>query len=125
MKEIALTLPGYPQGITPPPNIPAGASAPSNVLQFGITMIFFAVLTAALIFTLYGGILWVTSSGDKQKLDKARRTIMFSIIGVIIAVSAFAIIQVTGDLLGNRFLSKFGADESMVDPRDPGFLPNP
>lgn len=108
MKNLALSLPGFEGKITPPPNIPTGSDAPSNVLQYGISFILLAVITAALIFTIYGGVLWVTSQGDKQKLDKARRTITFAIVGLIVAVFAFTIINVMGQLLGIRFLQTFG-----------------
>lgn len=107
MRYLSLTIPGYGK-ITPPPNIPSGVDAPGNIIQTFIALFLVAGVVAALIFTLYGGILWATSQGDKQKLDHARRTIIFAIIGLIIMLFAFIIIQLVGTLLGSEFLKNIG-----------------
>lgn len=109
MKKLTLSIPGYGE-ITPPPNIPSGADAPSNILQFSVNLLSIAVVIAAVIFVLWGGILWITSQGDKAKVDKARHTIMYAIIGVVIMILAFIIIQIIGTLLGVSYLAKFGTN---------------
>ncbi|MFH0840407.1 MAG: hypothetical protein V1865_00260 [bacterium] len=43
------------------------------------------------ILIIYAGFLWMTSSGDKEKVDKSTKIIMASIIGLIIIVAAYAI----------------------------------
>ncbi|MGE5041627.1 MAG: hypothetical protein ACM3IJ_01855 [Candidatus Levyibacteriota bacterium] len=106
MKELALELPGY-GGITPPPNIPSGNDAP-NVINAFINLFIVVGLVAAVIFVAYGGVLWVMSAGDKAKLDRARRTITFSIIGLVIMLLAFVIVQIIGGVLGVSFLSNLG-----------------
>jgi len=107
MKYLSLNIPGFGQ-VEAPPNVPSGVNAPSNIIQASLNLltIFGAIVT--LIFIIYGGILWVTSQGDKQRLDKARRTITFSIIGLIIMVLAFVIVQIIGYFLGVPFLENFG-----------------
>ncbi len=107
-KQIALTLPGSTEPIQTPGNIPSGAGAPGSILSFGIGLLFVVVIVAALIFALYGGILWITSQGDKAKLDRARRTITFAIVGIIVAVLSFLIVQTIGDILGVPFLKQIG-----------------
>lgn len=107
MKELALTLPQY-GAITPPPNIPGGAGSASNILNFGIALLFTVILIASLAFILYGGVLWASSGGDKAKIDRARRTITFAIIGLIITILSFVIIRAIGAILGVPLLTKFG-----------------
>ncbi len=107
MKYLSLSIPGY-GGITPPPNIPAGADAPANTIKTFISLFLVAGVVFAVIFATYGGILWITSQGDKSKLDRARRTIVFSVVGIIVMILAFTIVQTIGYLLGSEYLSNLG-----------------
>lgn len=107
MKYLSLTIPEYGQ-IQTPDNIPTGKNVPSNAIQVFMGILVLAVIVGALIYTIYGGILWITSGGDKGKLDKARHTIMYAIIGLIIMVFAFLIIRVVGEALGICTIQNFG-----------------
>jgi len=40
-----------------------------------------------------GGVNYMASQGDSQKIQKAKNTIMYGIIGMVIALLAFAIVQ--------------------------------
>lgn len=104
---LALRLPGYGE-IQTPENIPSGTNAPENIILASLSLLTIIVVVSSLIFAIYGGVLWTTSGGDKQKLDKARRTITFSIVGLVVMVLAFVIIQTVGLLLGVSYLEGFG-----------------
>jgi len=43
------------------------------------------------ILLVYGGILWMTAKGNDQQVDKAKKIIVESIIGLFVVVSAYAI----------------------------------
>ena len=43
------------------------------------------------IYTIYGGFMWMTASGNQERVDKARKTITQGVIGVIVVLSAAAI----------------------------------
>ena len=47
----------------------------------------------AAIFIVIGGINYMTSAGDAGKLKKAKDTILYAVIGLIISVLAFAIVN--------------------------------
>ncbi|MBR2839976.1 hypothetical protein IKE82_01440 [Candidatus Saccharibacteria bacterium] len=47
----------------------------------------------AVIFVVIGGINYITSTGDSNKLEKARKTILYAAIGLVITVLAFAIVN--------------------------------
>lgn len=47
----------------------------------------------AIIITLYGGWVWMTSSGNPEKIDRAKRVLRNALIGVIIILSAFSIVS--------------------------------
>src|SRR5688572_9864096 len=59
-----------------------------------ITVLLIGAAIIALFFLIWGGIRWITSGGDKGKVDSARQTIIASIIGLLIALLAFFIITV-------------------------------
>ncbi|HUW21184.1 MAG TPA: hypothetical protein VMW41_00815 [Candidatus Bathyarchaeia archaeon] len=66
-----------------------------------------AMVLAALVafgFLLYGGILWITSGGDKSKTETARNTITAALVGLVIVFGSFAIIQLVQIAFGVSIL---------------------
>ena len=54
----------------------------------------------AVIFIVVGGVNYMTSAGDASKVEKAKKTILYAVIGLVIAVLAFAIVNfVVGNIL--------------------------
>lgn len=54
----------------------------------------------AVIFIVVGGVSYMTSAGDSAKIEKAKKTILYATIGLIICVLAFAIVNfVISDIL--------------------------
>ena len=51
-------------------------------------------------FLVWGGIEWLTSGGDKEKYEAARGRITAAVIGLVIVVSAWAILNVITNFLG-------------------------
>ncbi|MFH1404789.1 MAG: pilin, partial [Patescibacteria group bacterium] len=43
------------------------------------------------IFVLYAGYLWMTASGEKEKVDKSKQLLGQAVIGLVIIVAAYAI----------------------------------
>lgn len=71
----------------------------------GLVQVFVSIgLAAGGIFFFFqfitGGINWINSGGDKQKLEAARERLMNAIIGLIILLSIFAIITFIQQVLG-------------------------
>ena len=42
---------------------------------------------------IYGGFMYTTSAGDSNKVTKAKNAIMYGIIGLVVAMLAFAIVN--------------------------------
>lgn len=68
-------------------------SAISAMLLIISLLYFFLVLVT-------GGINWMTSEGDKSKLESARNKITHGMIGLIIVAAAWAIFAIAGDFIG-------------------------
>lgn len=49
--------------------------------------------TVALLIILYAGFLWMTAAGEVEKVNRAKKTITAAIIGLVIIMSAFAIVS--------------------------------
>jgi len=64
------------------------------------TFVLFAAF-AALIYLLWGAVLWVTSGGEQEKLEKARLQMTHAVLGIILMIAFLGIFTViTGDILG-------------------------
>jgi len=93
MNELSLSI--GTTTINPPNNeIPTGGLTTLNkILTVGVEFIFVAAILLSLAFLLYGGFLWMTSEGNKQTLENARKSLTFSIIGLTIVLLSFFIIN--------------------------------
>ena len=58
-----------------------------------ITAIIGVVGIIAVVMIIIGGISYATSQGDPQKVKKGKDTILYGIIGLVVALLAFAIVQ--------------------------------
>ena len=56
---------------------------------------------ACVVIIIIGGIGYMTSSGDAGKVKKARDTILYGVIGIIICVLAYAIAQFVINAINN------------------------
>ena len=58
-----------------------------------LTVVFAIIGIIAVIMIIIGGVNYMTSQGDSQKVQKAKNTILYGIIGMIIALLSFAIVN--------------------------------
>jgi len=62
---------------------------------------FFAVVwVVAIVFLAYGGLLWITSAGDKNKAETAKGALTDALIGIVIILGINVITSLLGSLLG-------------------------
>lgn len=54
----------------------------------------------ALILIIYSGIKFIRSGGDKERIESARKTLTFAIIGLIFIMFAFFIIIIISNITG-------------------------
>lgn len=75
----------------------------------------------AVIFVVIGGINYMTSAGDANKLQKAKQTILYAVIGMTIAVLSFAIVNfVILNIIGGNEpeSSQEESEEEIIKPND-------
>jgi len=67
-----------------------------NVINLGAIMV--------LLYFILGAVEWITSGGDKNKLENARNKMLHAILGLVILVSSFVVIGfVSGGLFAENF----------------------
>lgn len=68
-----------------------------NAFRDSLTKILNSIIAVvglvSVIFVIIGGINYMTSAGDAAKLEKAKKTILYALIGLIICALAFAIVN--------------------------------
>jgi uncharacterized membrane protein YciS (DUF1049 family) len=82
------------------PNPNSGGQAIGKLISNLVSALFIAGFLLAFMQLLLGGVTWITSGGDKQKLEKARDQITNSIVGIIIVASAFALSSLVARFFG-------------------------
>lgn len=91
---------------------------PAEILRFGgteaglskflgviITLLFIVAAIASFIMLLVAGIQWTTSGGDQKAVEAARGRATAAIIGLVLTLSAFAIIKLVETILGVPIVS--------------------
>ncbi|MEA3449807.1 MAG: hypothetical protein U9Q85_02415 [Patescibacteria group bacterium] len=62
-------------------------------------MTFLGIIATAII--LYGGFIWMTASGNQDRIEKAKKTIIAGAIGLVIILAAFAIVTFVVSITNN------------------------
>jgi hypothetical protein len=61
------------------------------LLESILNVVWWVLGIVSVIMIIVSGIKYLTSNGDPQKAASAMRTILYSVIGLVVAISAFAI----------------------------------
>lgn len=80
--------------------------------------VFSNLVTAALVFSgvvavffiIFSGIKYITSAGDPKQVEGAKQTLTFAIIGLVVVLTSFLIINFIGYVTGATCINQFGFD---------------
>ena len=89
--------------ISPPVAALAGDPKQSlgKLISTGIMAFVLVASMAVLAYMMWGAFDWITSGGDKARVEKAQLKITHAIIGILVLIAAFTIFQVVGvNMLG-------------------------
>jgi len=81
-----------------------------DVAQIVINVALWAIGIIAVGFVIFGGIKYAMSQGDAAKAKNARDTIMYAVIGLIVAILAFVIVNFVVGAFGGGGGSESGGD---------------
>lgn len=77
-----------------------GSTGVGPLITSIINLLFVAAIILALGFLVYGGIKWITSGGDKGKVDAARGMIVAALVGLVLVFLSYFIINLAGQFFG-------------------------
>ncbi len=86
---------GFEGGI----NCARGDKTPDSIFDEGgvfttvVNVLLFIIGAISVIMIIFAGIKYTTSSGDAAKVGEAKNTILYAVIGLIVAVLAYAIVN--------------------------------
>lgn len=82
-------------------NIPSNAPGTDKELTSRVVDIINVVVgvvgIAAIAVVVLGGVLYVTSTGDAAKTTRAKNTVLYGLVGFVVAMLAFAIVRFVSD----------------------------
>ncbi len=65
----------------------------NNIVATALNVVFGVIGIVAVVMIILGGISYATSKGDPGKIQKGKNTILYGIIGLVVALMAFAIVN--------------------------------
>lgn len=104
IRQLALYITvGLPFVLTQPALAAGDISSVENFIRSLITLMASLAGLVATGFFVVGGFTYITSSGNPEHMDKAKRTIMYSGLGLAITIAAFVISNIVTTLATNAF----------------------
>jgi len=64
-----------------------------------INLLLFLIGAVAVVMIIVGGIRYTTSNGDQSKVTIAKNTIMYAVVGVVVALLSYAIVNFVVDAI--------------------------
>lgn len=84
-------------------NTPTSLFGDGGIFKTIVNILLYIIGAIAVIVLIIGGIRYVTSGGDSSAVTAAKNTILYAIIGIIVAILAYAIVNfVLGTLAVNN-----------------------
>lgn len=94
LHTMAITVQNENIGI---PQVEANDSTISVILNIAFT----AIGAVAVFFLVIGAFRYIISNGEQAQIQKAKNTIMYSVVGIVVSLLAFTIVQfVLGRIFG-------------------------
>ncbi|PIT89176.1 MAG: hypothetical protein COU27_01595 [Candidatus Levybacteria bacterium CG10_big_fil_rev_8_21_14_0_10_36_7] len=87
-------------GVNTPKNAIAPGTSVGTIVSFLVSFIVVVGILAALLYIVLGAFQWITSGGDKTKVESARNHIIAAVIGLVIIALSFVIINIITSVLG-------------------------
>ena len=78
-----------------------GVGDANSLVKDVVNIILWIVGILSVIMLVWGGIKYTTSAGDTNKVTSAKNTIIYAVIGLIIAILAYAIVNFVIEKIGN------------------------
>lgn len=74
---------------------PTGSSATSvgEIIKIVVNIMLFILGAVCVVMIVIGGIRYATSQGEQSSLSAAKNTILYAVVGLVVAIAAYAIVN--------------------------------
>lgn len=76
-----------------PDSCAADAKGLAAIVKDVINVLLFIIGAVSVVMIIYGGFRYVTSAGNSDSVTKAKNTILYAVVGLVVALLAFAIVN--------------------------------
>ena len=76
-------------------------SNPQEIIGLAIKSLMMFMGAIMFLLVVYGGAMWMTASGNSEKIDKAKNIIVWAALGVVVMLSSYLIVNFVFTNLGN------------------------
>lgn len=76
-----------------------------QIIEIFVVYAFIAAFALAFFFVFYGGLSFILSGGNDEKIKQAVNTIRYSIIGLVVIILSFSFVAIVGRLFGLDVIS--------------------
>ena len=73
--------------------VPGGADTLETIVMNVLLYVFGLIGIFAVVMIVIGGVKYTTSQGDPSRVKAAKDTILYAVIGLVVALAAFAIVN--------------------------------
>ena len=77
----------------------SNSNSVNSLLATVTNVMLFIAGAIAVIMIVVGGIKYVTSNGNSERINSAKNTIMYAVVGLVIAIAAYAVVDFVIDQL--------------------------
>lgn len=86
-----------------------------DLVQMLVVYAFIAAAALSAIFIFVGGISFILSGGNDEKIKQAINTIRYSIIGLIVTILSFTFVAIVGRMFGLNFMDFLSYEKIKTD----------
>ncbi|MEA3248928.1 MAG: TrbC/VirB2 family protein, partial [Patescibacteria group bacterium] len=81
---------------------PLGTGSIPELLARIITIFTAIAGSVALLMFVYGGIMWLSSGGNKERIETGKKAVVYAVIGLAIIFGSYAILRALFTAIGAR-----------------------
>jgi len=82
------------------PDLKIDPEAVTDLMNLIKTWVSQVIFILGILMVLYAAFLYMTSAGDDTKIEKAKKTLIYGIVGIIVAMLAYFIWETVASFLG-------------------------
>jgi len=79
--------------VDPNATICKSSTSVNDLVTTIVNILLFVIGAISVVMIIIGGIMYATSSGDSGQVTKAKNTLLYAVIGLVVAFAAFAIVN--------------------------------